>query len=165
MVNPIIDEALVAGLIRRQFPSWAGLPVRRVARDGWDHRSFRLGDRMVVRLPSAAAYAPQVAKEQAWLPQLGAVLSMPIPVPLAMGHPEPGYPWCWSVYRWIPGEAAEIGEVAHDRPFAADVATFLRELQQVDAAGGPPPGPHNFHRGEMPSSCHEYPLTHRLPTR
>jgi hypothetical protein len=31
-----------------------------VAFDGWDNRTFRLGDAMSVRLPSAEAYTAQV---------------------------------------------------------------------------------------------------------
>ena len=65
------DVALVGQLVAAQFPQWAKLPIKPVACDGWDNRTFRLGEEMTVRLPSAAAYAPQVAKEQRWLPRLG----------------------------------------------------------------------------------------------
>ena len=74
-----VDEVLVRALVREQFPEWANLPIARVAHQGWDNRSFRLGDEMVVRLPSATAYAAQVEKEQEWLPVLAAALSRPIP--------------------------------------------------------------------------------------
>ncbi|MGG2476391.1 phosphotransferase, partial [Rhizobium sp. BR5] len=37
---------------------------------GWDNRSFRLGDDMLIRLPSAARYVAQVEKEHRWLPVL-----------------------------------------------------------------------------------------------
>jgi aminoglycoside phosphotransferase (APT) family kinase protein len=59
---PPIDEPLVAALIANQFPHWADLPLRKVPVDGWDNRSFRLGEAMLVRLPSAARYAGQVAR-------------------------------------------------------------------------------------------------------
>ena len=92
-----IDEELVRRLVATQFPEWAGLPVRPVESDGWDNRTFRLGADMSVRLPSAAAYAAQVAKEQQWLPVLAPHLPLPIPLPLAVGHPDETYPWSWSV--------------------------------------------------------------------
>ena len=57
-----IDAALVRRLIAAQFPRWAGLPVRPVEPGGWDNRTFRLGPRMSVRLPSAEQYALQVVK-------------------------------------------------------------------------------------------------------
>ena len=57
-----IDEALVRELIAAQFPQWRDLPVRPVVHGGNDHRIFRLGDRLSVRLPSAPGYVPQVRK-------------------------------------------------------------------------------------------------------
>ena len=142
-----INEELVRKLIAGQFPHWAHLPVRRVAVDGWDNRTFRLGEELSVRLPSAAAYAGQVQKEQRWLPRLAPLLPLSIPEPVAMGEPGEGYPWHWSVYRWREGEIAERAEIADQRQLAVDVAQFLAALQRIDPAGGPPPGTQNFFRG------------------
>ena len=115
-----IDAALVRRLVAAQFPQWADLPVEPVAFGGWDNRTFHLGDTMTVRLPSAASYALQVEKEQRWLPRLAPHLPLPIPVPLAMGAPAEGYPWHWSVYRWLDGEVATRERVADMREFATD---------------------------------------------
>jgi aminoglycoside phosphotransferase (APT) family kinase protein len=145
-----IDAPLVRRLVAAQFPHWAGLPVRPVARGGWDNRTFHLGDGMLVRLPSAAGYAEQVAKEQHWLPRLAPLLPLPIPAPLGKGRPGEGYPWPWSIYRWLDGEPASAGGIVDLGRFAVDVAAFLVALQRVDATGGPPAGPHNFHRGGPP---------------
>lgn len=98
-----IDTALVSRLVATQFPRWKDLAVRPVASGGWDNRTFHLGDDMLVRLPSAAAYSLQVEKEHRWLPRLAPLLPLPVPVPLAMGTPADNYPWHWSVYRWIEG--------------------------------------------------------------
>src|SRR5689334_10942073 len=103
-----INVALVRRLIAAQFPQWADLPIRPVALDGWDNRTFHLGDDMSVRLPSAQWYVAQVEKEHRWLPRLAPLLPLPIPVPLARGVPGAGYPWPWSVYRWLDGEAATV---------------------------------------------------------
>lgn len=142
-----VDASLVRRLVSTQFPQWAHLPIRPVELGGWDNRTFRLGDRMTVRLPSAAAYALQVEKEHYWLPRLAPHLPLPIPVPLAMGQPTDGYPWQWSVYRWLDGEVASIECIADLRQFAIDLAEFLVALYRIDATGGPPPGPQNFYRG------------------
>lgn len=142
-----ISESLVRRLVAAQFPEWADLPVRPVAAGGWDNRTFHLGEQMTVRLPRAAAYALQVEKEQFWLPKLAPGLPLPIPTPLAMGEPAEGYPWRWSVYRWLEGETATAGPISDLVQFATALAEFLVALQRIDAAGGPPPGPHNFHRG------------------
>jgi aminoglycoside phosphotransferase (APT) family kinase protein len=142
-----IDEALVSRLVAAQFPEWAHLPVRPVEADGWDNRTFRLGTDMSVRLPSAAAYAAQVAKEQRWLPVLAPQLPLPIPVPLAAGRPDEAYPWSWSVYRWLTGEPAETATVSDKVAFARTLGSFLAALGQIDASDGPPAGEHNFFRG------------------
>jgi aminoglycoside phosphotransferase (APT) family kinase protein len=142
-----ITPELAAELIAAQFPQWAGRPVRRVEHDGWDNWTFRLGDDMSVRLPSGASYALQVAKEHRWLPALAAQLPLPIPAPLARGAPGAGYPWQWSVYRWLPGRPLIAAAVPDLVRLAADLAGFLSALYRVDADGGPPPGEHNFFRG------------------
>lgn len=142
-----IDASLVRRLVATQFPQWANLPVTPVASGGWDHRSFHLGEDMAVRLPSAAAYSQQVEKEQRWLPRLAPFLPLAIPCPLTMGKPADGYPWPWSVYRWIEGETAAVERIADLRAFATTLADFLIVLQRIDAGDGPKAGPHNFYRG------------------
>jgi aminoglycoside phosphotransferase (APT) family kinase protein len=142
-----IDAGLVRRLIRAQFPQWADLSVEPVAFGGWDNRSFRLGERMVVRLPSGGIYAPQVEKEQRWLPLLAPMLPLAIPVPLAMGRPGEGVAWPWSVYLWLEGETADRSPIGDLRTFAASLAAFMEALQRIEPTGGPPPGPHNFGRG------------------
>src|SRR5262245_52353778 len=107
---PSIDDRLVRRLVAMQFPEWANLPLKPIAPGGWDNRSFRLGERMIVRLPAAAVYAAQVEKEQRWLPRLAPSLPLPVPKPLAIGEPSTEYPWKWSIYGWLEGETA-----AHDR--------------------------------------------------
>ena len=142
-----MDADLVRRLVAAQFPHWAGLPVTPVVPGGHDHRTFRLGDELSVRLPSGEGYAQQVAKEQRWLPVLAPRLPLAIPQPVAHGAPGDGYPFEWSVYRWLEGEPAMAGTIADPVGLAVELAGFLRALGAADAAGGPPPGPHNFHRG------------------
>ncbi len=142
-----INVSLVRRLIAVQFPQWADLPIEPVEVDGWDNTTFRLGARMTARLPSAARYAPQVEKEHRWLPKLGPLLPLPIPSPLAKGVPGEGYPFNWSVYRWLEGETATAERIADLRQFATTLADFLTALQRIDSASGPPPGWHNFFRG------------------
>jgi aminoglycoside phosphotransferase (APT) family kinase protein len=150
MTNPEarpIDTALVRRLLRAQFPQWADLPLTEATPQGWDNRTFRLGETLSVRLPSAAGYVAQVAKEQRWLPVLAPQLPLPIPVPLAQGAPSDYFPWPWSIYRWQPGATARIERIADLEAFATTLAYFLRTLQQIDPTGGPLAGPHNFYRG------------------
>ena len=83
-----ITASLVADLIGAQCPDWADPPVRAVGMDGWDNRTFRLGDDLAVGLPSEAAYAAHIDKEHCWLPFLTPGLPLPIPEPLALGSAE-----------------------------------------------------------------------------
>lgn len=142
-----IDTSLVLDLITTQFPHWRNLPVRRVDRDGWDNSTFRLGDDMKVRLPTSAKYVPQVAKEYHWLPRLAPLLPIPVPAPVALGAPTDVYPWPWAIYRWLKGDTANPQRIDDQRKFATDLARFLLALQRIDAADGPPAGPHSFYRG------------------
>ncbi|HEY5260427.1 MAG TPA: phosphotransferase, partial [Rhabdochlamydiaceae bacterium] len=102
----VIDVSLVRRLVGAQFPQWKDLSIRPVALSGWDNRTFHLGEEMLVRMPSSAEYASQVEKEHQWLPKLAPFLPLQIPVPLEIGEPAEGYPWKWSIYRWLEGETA-----------------------------------------------------------
>nr|WP_308113346.1 phosphotransferase [Curtobacterium flaccumfaciens] len=73
--------------------------------------------------------------------------------PGARGAREPGqgYPFPWSVRRWLDGvPAVQVDDLDHER-FAAGVGAVLRQLRSVPATGGPTAGAHSFHRGEHPS--------------
>ncbi|GGA84742.1 aminoglycoside phosphotransferase [Brucella endophytica] len=143
-----IDVPLVRHLIAAQLPQWAGLPIEPVEPGGWDNRTFRLGESMSARLPSAAAYAAQVAKEHRWLPFLAPHLPLPVPVPLAQGTPDARYPWPWSIYRWLDGTPAGDTKISDAGAFARDLAAFLTALYRIEVApDAPTPGAHNFHRG------------------
>jgi aminoglycoside phosphotransferase (APT) family kinase protein len=142
-----IDASVARRLIDRQFPQWSDLPIRPVAADGWDNRTFRLGSDLTVRLPTGDWYAKQVEKEQRWLPVLAPQLPVPIPTPVAQGEPDASYPYPWSVYRWLDGDLASKAPIADLPAFASHLAGFLRALGRVDASGGPAPGRHNFFRG------------------
>lgn len=144
--NPLIDVALVRRLLAGQFPDWAGLAVTPVASAGTDNAIFRLGRDMAVRLPRLHRAAGQVAKEQRWLPRLRP-LPLAIPVPLGQGTPAAGYPWHWSVYRWLDGATATPDRLGDLPQTAAALAEFLTALQRIDAADGPRAGRHNEFRG------------------
>ena len=142
-----IDATLVRRLIAAQFPQWADCAIAPVEPNGWDNRTFRLGDDLSVRLPSAECYVAQVEKEHRWLPVLGPRLPVAIPQPVAKGEPGEGYPWCWSVYRWLEGESAAVARIGDVTEFAIALASFLKKLRSLDASDGPPAGSHNFFRG------------------
>ncbi|KRC49465.1 hypothetical protein ASE16_12045 [Leifsonia sp. Root227] len=148
---PAIDADLARRLVDSQFPAWSGLPIRAVELDGWDNRTFRLGDALSIRMPSGPWYAEQVAKEQDWLPRLAPLLPVPIPSPVAAGAPAFGYPYAWSVYRWLDGRPAALDGIGDPVAFAEAVASFLVALRECPTDGSPRPGRHNFFRGDPPA--------------
>ena len=135
-----VDAEQVRRLIAEQFPQWAGLPIEPVANGGWDNWTFHLGAEMSVRLPSAAEYAWRSTRNTGGFRCSPLALPLPIPAPLAKGEPGAGYPFSWSIYRWLDGETASADRIADPVRFALDLAGFLAALQSVDTAGGPRPG-------------------------
>jgi len=142
------DAALVRRLVEAQFPEWAGLAVEPVPFRGTDNALFRLGDDKVVRLPTRPRTAVTLEKERRLLPKLAPHLPLAVPTPLAEGEPGEGYPFTWSVYRWLPGKTVIEAPVADPRQAALDLAGFIAALQRIDPTGGPGPAGHNFGRGE-----------------
>jgi aminoglycoside phosphotransferase (APT) family kinase protein len=142
-----IDDDLVRRLVASQFPEWAGLRLEPARFFGTDNAIYRLGDDLALRLPRRERNVRQLRKERHWLPKLAPHLPLAIPVPRAIGYPGDGYPFEWAVYRWLEGEPATEAPIRDLVVAAADLAGFLGAMQRVAAAGGPPPGEHNFFRG------------------
>ncbi|MEU1819381.1 aminoglycoside phosphotransferase family protein [Streptomyces roseifaciens] len=136
------DAGLVQGLLRAQFPEWAGLPVRRLASGGTVNAIYRVGDELTVRLPLTAGGAEGLDAEARWLAELAPLVPVPIPMVVGMGEPAEGYPWAWSVHRWIEGEVLVEGRVARPELMARDLAGFVTAIREADLDGG-----HPAHRG------------------
>ena len=149
--RPEITAGLVRALVAEQFPQWRELPVTPVARQGWDNRTFRLGDDLSVRLPSADGYVAGVEKENRWLPELAAHLPLPIPSAVAVGRPGAGYPFPWSVRRWLAGDTLQDATDVDRLRLAGDLGAFLTALRKAPARG-PAGGQHSFYRGCHPSA-------------
>ena len=145
-----IDVELARHLIQSQFPECAHLAITQVLPGGNDNRTFRLGDELAIRMPSAEGYAASVAKEQRWLPVIARHVPLPVPEPVATGAPDDRYPLPWSINRWMPGRSALETPPGDTITFARDLAQFLRALQTVPTAGAPLAGAHSFFRGADP---------------
>lgn len=137
----------IKSLIAEQFPQWENLSITAIKPGGNDNCSFRLGNHLLIRLPSAEKYAEQVLKEQEWLPKFKSHLSFLTPEPIALGKPSESYPFHWSIYRWIEGDVASHKSITNLNQFAIDLASFLNEFHAIDATNAPTSGQHNFERG------------------
>jgi aminoglycoside phosphotransferase (APT) family kinase protein len=147
-----IDADLVSHLVADQHPRWARLPVRPVSHEGWDNRTFRLGDELAVRLPSAEDYVAGVEKEERVLRGLVGRLPVAVPESVAVGRPGQGYPFPWSVRRWLDGETVDRVPGLERLQLARDLGATLRALRDLPADGGPLAGQHSFYRGAHPSA-------------
>ncbi|ETZ04953.1 aminoglycoside phosphotransferase family protein [Holospora undulata] len=156
--TPTLD--LAGKLIAEQFPEYASLPIVDVEKQGHDNRTYRLGEHMLIRMPTAKTYALKVPKEQELLPQLAKRLSVSIPAPIKMGKPSANYPYPFSIYQWLPGKSINLLTLTTQdkEQLAFDLAKFLKELQTINDVAGPPafagasawcePGQHNWWRGD-----------------
>jgi hypothetical protein len=137
-----IDDGLVGRLIAGQFPQWAGLAVKRLASDGTVNAMYRLGEGMVVRLPLVEVGVGGVSMERTWLPRLAPHLPTAIPEVVGAGEPAEGYPWPWSVYRWMEGEHPEAGALREPVLLAQDLAGFVAAMRSITLPDAP-----RAHRG------------------
>ncbi|MDM7854451.1 aminoglycoside phosphotransferase family protein [Cellulomonas alba] len=129
---------LVARLVAEQLPRWAGLPVRRVASSGTDNAMFRLGDRMVVRLPRIHWAAGTVDHEVRWLPLVAGRLPVETPRVLATGNPSDDYPWSWSVLTWLDGVNPRIDALDDPDALARELVTLVRAIRALELPDGEP---------------------------
>ncbi|WP_433573438.1 aminoglycoside phosphotransferase family protein [Streptomyces sp. CA-251247] len=136
-IRPLVDAGLVRRLVDTQFPHWSALPLELLDPAGSDHVIYRLGKELSVRLPRHAGAIGQARKESEWLPRLAPHLSLAIPVPLAVGRPDFGYPWPWAVSHWLDGEVATVEALADSTVAAVELAEFLAGLQRFEAGAIP----------------------------
>lgn len=131
------DSALVRRLLTHQFPQWADLPVSPVDSAGTENAIYRLGDKLVVRLPRMEDAVGQVSFEQTWLPRLARCLPTAVPEPIAVGQPGHGYPFPWAISRWIDGShpTTRPDESPDGHRLAGDLGAFVAALRKADATG------------------------------
>lgn len=150
-----ITSSLVRSLVSEQFPQWSELPIRPVEVQGWDNRTFRLGDRMAVRLPSSDGYVAGLVREERTLEVLGSSFRVAIPRVVATGSPSAAFDRPWSVREWIEGSTLTVVD-ARDRERAiSGVGDALKELQACDTVGGPWAGSASAYRGSHVSAVGE----------
>ena len=152
-MSVVVDENLVRKLIAAQFPRWNGQAIARWPSGGTVNAMFRLGDDMVVRLPLTAGGAKDVALEQEWLPRIASRLPTAIPEVLGAGRPTEGYPWPWSVYRWLPGENPREGTPVPLAEFVLAMRSLPLTRRAPEAHRGGPLAGSTPRPGRRSSTC------------
>ncbi len=137
---PAAEAAIGPGelrvLLRAQHADLAERPITEVG-SGWDNALYRLGDDLLARLPRRAVAAELIAREQQWLAVLAPRLPLPIPVPLRVGRPGGGFPWPWSIVRWVAGEDAAAARLRDPERAGRDLGEFLCALHRPAPADAP----------------------------
>lgn len=146
-----IDGSLVQKLIAQQFPDLSELPVSPIKKQGYDNRTFRLGDELTVRLPSQPSYADAVQKEATALAAMKHRLSVETPEVFALGEPSDDYPLPWSIRHWLDGTTWEETQVLDRHALAKALGTILVELRSIPVDIDLYAGKHSFYRGCHPS--------------
>lgn len=136
-----VDDALVRRLLLDQAPDLADRPLQLVA-NGWDNAVYRLGGDLSIRLPRRQLGADLVAHESRWLPLLAPSLPLPVPTPVFTGEPAHGYPWSWTICRWVEGDVAATASLDLDAA-ALTLGEFVASLHLP----APPDAPPNPYRG------------------
>jgi aminoglycoside phosphotransferase (APT) family kinase protein len=131
------DVALVRRLVAEQFPGWAGMNVAPVPSSGTVNALYRLGDDLVVRLPRIAWALAGAEREREWLPRLAPLLPVEVPTLVAVGEPGAGYPWSWTVYRWLDGVNPAVGNSTNADLLAEDLAELVLAFRRIELAGPP----------------------------
>jgi len=134
-----VSVRTVRDLVGEQFPQWAGLAVQRVLSEGTVNAIFRLGGRLVARLPlrpgdvKSVRRALQVEAEAAR--ELHGRTRFATPEPVALGEPGAGYPLPWAIQTWIPGAVASQADASASVGFAHDLAEFIQGVRAMDTRG------------------------------
>ncbi|PRY63807.1 aminoglycoside phosphotransferase (APT) family kinase protein [Knoellia remsis] len=128
--TPVTDD-LVRSLVDDQCPRWRALELSPMTTSGTEHRTFRLGTDLLVRVPRNDDAETGLRKEIDWLPRLQGRLPLEIPVIEHVGSPSEDYPHAWTVNRWIAGEDASARVLSGEVPlgWADTVAETLAALR------------------------------------
>jgi aminoglycoside phosphotransferase (APT) family kinase protein len=136
-----IDARLVRSLLADQHPDLADLEL--VALDaGWDNSLWRLGERLVVRLPRREVAVAPTLHEQRWLPMVADGLPLLVPTPVRTGVASPTFAWPWTIVPWIDGVPGDRATLADPDASAVRLGHFLRTLHRT----APSDAPHNPYR-------------------
>lgn len=154
VVVAIHDDEFPAGtdiarrLIAAQRPDLRDLPIDPVGA-GTDNTMYRVGTKLLMRMPRTRGTEASLRKELTWLPRIGPGLHWRVPEPAFTGEPSSEFPLTWALYRWIEGEPAGQDSVADWTTYGRDLASFVKELHALDLRGAKRGGDLEWYRGGL----------------
>ena len=144
MAKPVSLE-LARDFLDAQFPEWADLPLIPFKKYGTDNQIFRLGQDKCLRFPKVDWAAETAAHEHALLKRFQG-LPLDVPQPLGLGQAGKGYPWQWSVFSWVDGDALDMRRLRSDE--AEGLAETILAVRDVRAEAAFSYRTRNYGRGE-----------------
>ena len=134
-----VSPQTVRDLVNEQFPAWRGLPIREVVSQGTVNALYRIGGKLLARVPLEPRDAESArrwlqSEAQAARELLGRT-RFPTPEPVALGEPGAGYPLPWSVQTWLPGTVATDEDPGESVAFAHDLAEFIHGVRAIGTRG------------------------------
>jgi aminoglycoside phosphotransferase (APT) family kinase protein len=143
-----IDERVVRSLLADQFPDLADQPLERFPSGGTENAVFRLGPHLAVRMPLHEDAVSGLVKEIRWLPKLRPLIHLEVPEVRATGVAGDGYPYPWTIVRWLDGADAVSAPIASLERAAETLARFCTDLWSADPGDVPTPDTQGFDRGQ-----------------
>ena len=143
----LLDENSLRQLLSEQIPHLAEMPLRRVESSGTDNAIYRLGSRMMLRIPRRASAVVLLKKELNWLPFLE---GLPLDVPrlhFRGSASSIGIDCDFGILDWMDGQIAVPENIADPHAAACALAHFLRALHRKTTDGAPRAGARNSRRG------------------
>jgi len=122
-----VSADLVEKLVHAQHPDLITGVIREMS-PGFDNSIWRLGEKLVVRLPRRQIAVALIENEQRWLPELARRLPLMVPTPIRVGRPNEDFPWPWTIAKWIEGTPGNEVDPSVLTSAARPLGGFFRAL-------------------------------------
>lgn len=127
-----INCKLAQDLIKSQFPQFAKLPIVAMISAAEDHKLFRLGENMIIRMPKFDWAADSIKNEIFFSTELAKQIKTSISYPMHIGLPSKIYPWHWVITPWYDGAAAQFEKNNEYANIAIELSNFLNQMHEAN---------------------------------
>lgn len=144
----LYDASFIQKLIDYSCPQFTGEGIIPLPSAGTDNILYRLGSKLLIRLPAYDLITIQIQKEAHWLPQVSKKLSVKVPTCVLLVEPSELFPFYWSVWEWIDADTAELKDCLNNASLYDDLFVLLKTLRSEEDKSIPLYGQHNAFRGQ-----------------
>lgn len=128
-----ISKEQVKNCLESQFPELSPLKEIICIGEGWDNLVFLVNQKIIFRFPRRKVAVALIERENQALKQLQSRLTLNIPNPQFIGHPNKNFPYPFHGYLLITGISAEHADLTLPQRIASlkPLALFLRQLHAI----------------------------------